>query len=395
MISPEYQKRINADLKQVEESGRWGLRRIIATPTGPRAKLDSQDTIIITNNNYLNLSNDQELVAEAIAAMRKYGGGQAAGPRICGLTDLHVAFEEYLAQFHSMERCLLFNSCYYANVATLPALSQKGDLIFSDAYNHASIVDGCRLSGAKVEVYPHLDLSYVEQRLREDGSNYQARVLVTDGVFSMDGDLAPLPQLIELTNKYEVVLVVDDSHGTGVMGKTGKGTAEYFGVEDKIDVIISTLGKAMGGSIGGYVAANAQIIEHIVQNSRYRFTNVVPTTSTAFAFAAFRYLEKHPELPAKLHQAAGYFKEQLRKEGFIVPESQAPIVPLIVGDAQKAMNMSELLFDEGVFVQGYTYPAVPKGLERLRFIISVGHTPEIVDEVVAACVKVGKQLQII
>lgn len=395
MFSPQYMQRINDNLKQVEESGRWGIRRIISTPTGPRACLDNKETIVITTNNYLNLGNNEELKQAASIALCKYGGGEAAGPRICGVTDLHLEFENYLANFSCTERALLFNSCYYANVAAIPALAKKGDVILSDELNHASIIDGCRLSGAVVDAYPHLDLKYVEEKLKEYQNQFNARVIVTDGVFSMDGDIAPLPDLIELARKYDAVLVVDDSHATGVMGKTGKGTPEYFGVEGQIDVMISTLGKAMGGSIGGYVASNTKIIEHMIQVSRYRFTNVVPASCIAYAYAAFRYMEKHPELLSKLHDNAAYFKSELRKSGFNVPDSIAPIVPVIIGDAQKAMDMSSALFELGVFVQGYTYPAVPEGLERLRFIISAGHDHVILDEVVAACIKTGKKLGVI
>ena len=211
----------------------------------------------------------------------------------------------------------------------------------------------------------------------------------------MDGDLAPLPELIGLCQNYNTILVVDDSHATGVMGKTGKGTAEYFGVEGQVDVIVTTLGKAMGGGLGGVAAVNTAIAEHLIQSSRYRFSNGPTAANVAYAFAAFQYLEKHPELLTQLHNAAAYFKTEMRRAGFNVPDSAAPIVPVIIGNPGLTMTMSEALFEQGVFVQGYTFPAVPERLERLRFIISAGHDNETLDQVVAACVKTGKKLGVI
>ena len=282
-----------------------------------------------------------------------------------------------------------------ANIGVIATLVGKGDIIFSDALNHASIVDGCRLSGATIEPYAHCDMKALEKGLTE-AMEYQMKLIVTDGVFSMDGDIVPLPDIIELARRFEAIVVVDDAHAVGVLGKTGRGTAEYFGLEGQIDVITSTLGKAMGGIVGGYVAYRANVIEYLVQKARtYRFTNVVPAALVKSSLAAFKKLETQPTLLAHLWENTNHFKGALTEAGFELAPSKTAIVPVIIRNGALAMEMSNRLLEEGVFIQGYVYPVVPKGEERLRCMISAAHTKEDLDTAVNAFISVGKDLHVI
>ncbi len=380
------------ELRAIEEKGLLGVRRILSGPQGPQAILDGKETIILTSTNYLGLSSNPELIGESQKALHEYGGGLSSGPRICGVTDLHLEFEDYIAKFNKTEKALLYSSCFNANIGVLTALAGKNDVIFSDELNHASIVDGCRLSGAKIEVYPHLDLDYLKDKLKLSAS-YDKRLIITDGVFSMEGDIAPLPEFIEIARQYDAILIVDDAHATGVIGRQGRGTAELFGVLGQVDIITSTLGKAMGGTIGGYAASNSVIIEYLIQKSRnYRFTNVVPSSSTAYSFAAFKYLEKHQNLLSNLRDNTNYFRDKLLSLGFEVMASQTPIVPVMIRDPKAATAMSSELLKKGVFVQGYTYPVVPQGHERLRCIISAAHTKVQLDKAAETFEVVGKEI---
>ncbi|HHY37461.1 MAG TPA: glycine C-acetyltransferase [Clostridia bacterium] len=396
MIPRALEEKMESDLRSLKDQGLWGVRRILSSAQGPRAVLDGRETVILTSTNYLGLASDPDVVAEATRILQTHGAGEASGPRICGVTDIHLQLEEYIARFHKTERAVLFASCFLANVGVITALMGKEDVIFSDALNHASIVDGCRLSGAKIQVYPHLDLKALEDGLRSAGG-YRCKMIITDGVFSMDGDVAPLPELIEIARRYEAILVVDDAHATGVLGRSGKGTPELFGVEGQVDIITSTLGKAMSGSIGGYVASTAQIVEYMIQRARtYRFTNVVPAATVATALAAFKKLESHSEtILGRLRENTRYFKDALSAAGFEIAPSQTPIVPVMVRDGALAMDMSARLLEEGVFVQGYSYPVVPRGEERLRCIVSAAHTREDLDFAVDAFNRVGKRLKLI
>ncbi len=392
MISEFRINEMENELKSIEEKGMLGVRRILSGPQGPQAILDGKDTIILTSTNYLGLSSNPDLIAESTKALVEYGGGLSSGPRICGVTDLHLEFEDYIAKFNKTEGALLYSSCYNANIGVLTALADKNDVIFSDELNHASIVDGCRLSSAKIEVYPHLDLDYLKKKL-ESTADYGKRLIITDGVFSMDGDIAPIPQLIEIAREFDAILIVDDAHATGVIGEHGRGTAELFGVLGEIDIITSTLGKAMGGTIGGYVAGNSILIKYLIQKSRnYRYTNVVPSSSTAYSFAAFKYLEKHQNLLNDLKDNTNYFKNRLLSLGFEVMDSKTPIVPVMVRDPKTATAMSKELLKRGVFVQSYTYPVVPHGHERLRCIISAAHKKEQLDRATQIFEVVGKEI---
>ncbi|QUL99252.1 MAG: glycine C-acetyltransferase [Candidatus Fermentithermobacillus carboniphilus] len=395
MISEELQNKIRDELEELKSQGLWGYRRIISSAQGAHAILDGRDTIILTSTNYLGLASDPEVVQETEKILRRYGAGESSGPRICGVTDIHLALEEYLAHFHKTERALLFPSCFLANVGAIATLVGKGDAIFSDALNHASIIDGCRLSGAKIHVYPHLDLAHLEKDLAA-AEGYRTKLIVTDGVFSMDGDLAPLPDLISIARRYNAVLMVDDAHGVGVLGENGRGTPELFGVEGQIDILTSTLGKAMSGSIGGYIATSSLLTEYYIQKARtYRFTNVVPAHVVASALAAFKKMESLPEIRTRLWDNTRYFRRLLTSLGFEVAPSQTPILPVMIRDGAVAMEMSARLLDEGVFVQGYCYPVVPRGEERLRCIVSAAHTRDDLDAAAQAFERVGRSLGIL
>jgi glycine C-acetyltransferase len=348
--------------------------------------------LILSSNNYLGLCDDPEVVAGGREALERFGAGTGSVRFICGTFTIHRDLERALASFVGTEAALTYVSCWTANEGLMPTVLDERDVIVSDALNHASLIDAIRLTKAARRVYKHSDLSELEAILKESASA-RTKVVVTDGVFSMEGDIARLPEIVEIARRHSAVVVVDDSHGTGVLGKTGRGTAEHFGMLGEIDVVTSTLGKALGGAAGGFTAGSASLVDYLVQRSRTQlFSNALPCTVAGSALAAVNRITAHPELVARLRDNAAYFRAAVAELGFSPLPGETPIVPIILGETAKAIRASEMLLDEGVFVTGFGYPVVPQGHARVRCQISAAHTREDLDFALAAFKKVGGAL---
>jgi glycine C-acetyltransferase len=357
------------------------------------------DIIILSSNNYLGLSNEPAVIAAGKAALDRYGAGTASVRFICGTFTVHRALEAACARLVGTAASLSFVSAWNANEALPATLLTEDDLVISDQLNHASIIDAIRLSKAITKcqsaVYKHSDLSDLDSKLSA-ARDRRVKMVITDGVFSMEGAIAKLPDLVELCRKHDAVLVVDDSHATGVLGTHGRGTAEHFGLLGEVDVITSTLGKALGGAAGGFVAGSAALCDYLTQRARPQlFSNALPPTVAASALASIEYLENHPNRVQTLRENAQYFREQLLALGFHPLPGETPIIPVILGETAAAIRMSDLLLNEGVFVTGFGYPVVPQGQARVRCQISAAHTRDDLDQALAAFRKVGRELRLI
>ncbi|MFL5616229.1 MAG: glycine C-acetyltransferase [Gemmatimonadaceae bacterium] len=357
------------------------------------------DILILSSNNYLGLCDEPAVIDAGIEALRKYGAGTGSVRFICGTFTIHRELEEALGRFVGTESSLSFVSAWNANEGLTGTIVEEGDFVVSDALNHASIIDSMRLAKAITKcttaVYKHSDLDDLREKLR-GASSARRRLIWTDGIFSMEGAIAKLPDLLEIARAHDAILLVDDSHATGVLGKRGKGTAEHFGLLGEIDVITSTLGKALGGAAGGFVAGSAALTDYLTQRSRPQlFSNALPPTVAASALAAVRVIEEQPERVEKLRDNARYFREQISEAGFKPLPGETPIIPIIVGETAAAIQMSDALLDEGVFVTGFGYPVVPQGQARVRCQISASHTRDDLDLAVTAFKKAGRRLRII
>jgi glycine C-acetyltransferase len=332
-------------------------------------------------------------VAAGIEGLREYGAGTASVRFICGTFDIHRRLEERIASFLRTEASLSYVACWNANEGLLPTVATKGNTVISDELNHASIIDGCRLAGGKRLRYKHGDMADLEARLKEaEGTAF----IVTDGVFSMEGSLAKLPEIVSLAERYDAVTIVDDSHGTGVTGETGRGTVEHFGLEGRVDIITGTLGKALGGAAGGFVAGSRALIDMLIQRSRTQlFSNALPATVAASSLKAIETLERHPELVAKQRDNVAYFRAGLERLGFKPLVGESAIVPIIVGDTAFAIAMSDRLLQEGVFVTGFGFPVVPEGTARIRVQMSSALERADLDRALSAFEKVGTELGVI
>ncbi len=381
---------LDGELSCLREQGLYHPTNILQGPQGPRVRMDGRDVLMLSSNNYLGLANHPKVIAAAKDALDRYGNGTASVRFICGTLDIHKRLEERIARFLSLEAALLYISASAANMGLIPALMGENDAIFSDGLNHASIIDGIRLSKGRRHIYAHADTAALEKDLLEDGAA-RLKMVITDGVFSMEGDVAKLAALRALADKHEAFLVVDDSHATGVLGATGRGTGEHTGVP--IDVVTGTLGKALGGSCGGFVAGSAVLIDYLTQRSRpYIFSNALPPAVAAGALAAIDIVESEPERRERLMENTRYFRQGVEALGLKAAAGEHPIVPVIVGEAKLAHEMSKALFDEGVFVSGFGYPVVPKGEARLRAQISAAHTREDLDFALAAFGSVRRRM---
>ena len=357
------------------------------------------EVVILSSNNYLGLCAVPEIVQAGKVALDRWGAGTASVRFICGTFTVHRELEDALGRFVGCESSLTYVSCWNANEGLCPTVLSEPDIVISDQLNHASIIDSIRLAKTitkcQTAVYKHSDMADLEDKLRAAGKA-RRKLIFTDGIFSMEGDIAKLPDLVELARKYDAVLAVDDSHATGVLGKGGRGTAEHYGMLGQIDVITSTLGKALGGAAGGFTAGPLALTDYLTQRSRPQlFSNALPPTVAASALAAVRYVEAHPQLVTGLHQNARYFREQLLSLGFKPLAGETPIVPVILGETAKAIHMSELLLAEGVFVTGFGYPVVPQGHARVRCQLSAAHTRDDLDFALRAFKKVGSKLGLI
>jgi glycine C-acetyltransferase len=369
--------------------------RTIGSPQGAWLTVDGKNVLNFCSNNYLGLANHPKLVAAAQEATKKYGVGPAAVRSIAGTMDLHVQLEQRLAKFKGAEDVITFQSGFTANLGTIPALVGKGDVIFSDRLNHASIIDGCRLSGAKIIAYEHNDAGALEDAIKEHASNFRRSLIVTDGVFSMDGDVAPLPTLYEVARKYDIMLMVDDAHGEGVLGKGGRGIVDHFDLHGKIDVEVGTMSKAFG-VMGGMVAGKREIIEWLRQRGRpFLFSSAVTVPDAAACLAAVDLLEESTELVDKLWANAKFFKEEMEKLGFDTGASETPITPVMLGEAKLAQEFSRELYEEGVFGMAIGFPTVPQGKARIRVMISAAHDNDDLGKGLDAFAKVGKKLGVI
>jgi glycine C-acetyltransferase len=385
----------NAARKIEEMRGKGTLKRLrhLSSPMDASVQMEEQgEVIILSSNNYLGLSNHPQVIEAGKEALERFGAGTASVRFICGTFSIHRDLEEKLAAFVGTEAALSYVSCWNANTGVIPILAGEKDAVISDELNHASIIDGVRLSKARRLIYAHGDMTELERRLQE-ARDCGTRLILTDGVFSMEGDLAPLPPIVELAKRYDAVTLVDDSHGTGVMGRSGRGMAEHFGLLGEVDVITGTLGKALGGAAGGFLASSRGVVELCTQSSRPQiFSNALPATVAASALKAVEVLEENPALVERLHENAAYMRRQLRKLGFNPLEAPSAIIPIIVGETAFAIRMSELLLQRGVFVTGFGYPVVPEGSARLRVQASAALRQEHMDRALEAFEQVGREV---
>jgi glycine C-acetyltransferase len=389
-----FESRLNADLDALRAAGTYKRLRHITGPMAPEVHMEEAgDVIVLSSNNYLGLADHPEVVAAGIEGLRKYGAGTASVRFICGTFDVHRDLEDEIASVFGFEASLSYVSCWTANEGVIPTIATKGNTIISDELNHASIIDACRLAGAKRARYKHGDMDELEAQLRDaEGTPF----IVTDGVFSMEGSIAKLPEIVALAEKYNAVTIVDDSHGTGVMGATGRGTIEHFGLEGKIDILTGTLGKALGGAAGGFVAGSKALVDTLVQRSRTQlFSNALPATVACSALKAIELLASQPQLVETQRANTRYFRDGLKKLGFAPLDGPSAIVPIIVGDTAFAIAMSDRLLKEGVFVTGFGFPVVPEGTARVRVQISSALTRDELDRALAAFEKVGRELGVI
>ena len=380
-------------IEEMKKQGTLKRLRYLQSPMDSRVQMEgSGNVIILSSNNYLGLANNPQVIRAGQEALERYGAGTASVRFICGTFSIHRELEQKLASFMGTEASLSYVSCWNANTGAIPVLAGDGDVIISDALNHASIIDGVRLSKARRLVYKHADMEELEQRL-QSSQDAGTRLIITDGVFSMEGDLAPLREIVELAHRYNAVTLLDDSHGTGVMGQGGRGVLEHFDLLGQVDVITGTLGKALGGAAGGFVASSTQVIELLIQSSRPQiFSNALPATIAASALKAVQVLEANPSLVKKLHDNAAYLRKGLRERGFQPLEAPSAIIPILVGQTSFAISMSEKLLAEGVFVTGFGYPVVPEGTARLRVQASAALEQEDMDRALEAFSKVGSEV---
>lgn len=391
---------LDAELEQFKRDGVYKRLNYLEGPQGPRARMEGRgEVVILSSNNYLGLCNEPEVVAAGHAALDRYGAGTGSVRFICGTFTIHRELEAALARLVGCESALTYVSCWNANEGLCPTILTEQDIVISDQLNHASIIDSIRIAKTitkcQTAVYRHSDMQDLEEKLKA-ASTARRRLVFTDGIFSMEGDIARLPDILALARTYDAIVAVDDSHATGVLGATGRGTAEHCGVLGKVDIITSTLGKALGGAAGGFTAGPLALTDYLTQRSRPQlFSNALPPTVAGSALAAVQVLQAHPERVRRLHENARYFREQLISLGFKPLPGETPIVPVILGETAKAIQMSDLLLAEGVFVTGFGYPVVPQGHARVRCQLSAAHTADDLDFALRAFRKVGSRLGLI
>ena len=392
--------RLETELEQFKQDGVYKRLNYLEAPQAARTRMEGRgEVVILSSNNYLGLCNEPEVVAAGKRALDRYGAGTGSVRFICGTFAVHRELEQALARFVGCESSLTYVSCWNANEGLAPTLLGEQDIVISDQLNHASIIDSIRLAKAitkcQTAVYRHSDMADLEDKLRA-ARDARLKLVLTDGVFSMEGDIAKLPDIVALARKYDAIVAMDDSHGTGVLGRTGRGTAEHYGMLGDADIITSTLGKALGGAAGGFTAGAAPLADYLTQRSRPQlFSNALPPTVAASALAAVRCVERQPERVTRLHDNARYFRERLLALGFKPLPGETPIVPVILGETAKAIEMSALLLDEGIFVTGFGYPLVPQGYARIRCQLSAAHTREDLDLALSAFKRVGARLGLI
>ncbi|HUL18014.1 MAG TPA: glycine C-acetyltransferase [Steroidobacteraceae bacterium] len=387
--------RLREELRGLREQGLYKPERVLEGPQGGLVQVAGRPVINLCANNYLGLANHPAVRAAAQRSLDNSGYGMASVRFICGTQNTHKELERRLARFLGMEDVILYSSCFDANGGLFETLLDERDAVISDALNHASIIDGIRLCKAQRLRYANSDMAELERCLRES-QGARTRLIATDGVFSMDGFIAKLPQICDLAERYDALVMVDDSHATGFMGPGGRGTPEHCGVAQRIDILTGTLGKALGGASGGYVAARREVVEWLRQRSRpYLFSNSIPPVVAAASLAVLELIEQHPELRARLFENARVFREGMTRLGFDLKPGEHPIIPVMLGEAALAGRMAERLLEEGVYVIGFSYPVVPKGQARIRTQMSAALTPAQLEQALAAFARVGRELHVI
>jgi glycine C-acetyltransferase len=395
MAYTSLKKVLDAQLADIKTAGLYKRERQLLGPQGAAVRVAQGPVLNLCANNYLGLANHPEIRAAAAKGLDRYGYGMASVRFICGTQDLHKDLEQAISAFLGTEDTILYSSCFDANGGLFEVLLDERDAVVSDALNHASVIDGIRLCKATRLRYAHSDMADLEAKLK-DAAAARLRLIATDGVFSMDGDLAKLDRIVELADRYEAVVMVDDSHATGVLGEKGRGTPAHFGVADRVDIVTSTLGKTLGGAAGGFTSGRAEIVELLRQRSRpYLFSNALPPVIAAAARQAITLVQQGEELRTCLRENAAFFRAQLAVLGFTLVPGDHPIIPVMLGDAALATRMADRLLEEGIYVVGFSYPVVPKGQARIRVQMSAAHTRAQLETAVAAFGKVGRELKVI
>jgi glycine C-acetyltransferase len=399
-LNKNFDSELQAAIEKLRQDRVYKRLNYLASPQDARVQMEGRgDVVILSSNNYLGLCNDPAVVAAGIDGLKKFGAGTGSVRFICGTFTIHRDLERAIADFVGTEASLSYVSAWNANEGLTATIVEQNDFVVSDALNHASIIDSIRLAKAITKcttaVFQHSDLDDLRSKL-ESAKSARRRIVWTDGVFSMEGSICKLPEILELAKDYDAIVAVDDSHGTGVLGANGRGTAEHFGVLGEVDIITSTLGKALGGAAGGFVAGPASLCDLLTQRSRPQlFSNALPPTVAASALGAIGQLEHHPELVKKLHDNTRYFRGAISEAGFKPLPGETPIVPIIVGETATAIQMSDMLLDEGVFVTGFGFPVVPQGQARVRCQLSAAHSRDDLDQAISAFKTVGTKLGII
>ena len=377
------------------KAGTYQRLRVLESASAAESRFDGKQVINLASNNYLGLTTHPKLIEAAVAAAKAYGAGSGAVRTISGTMSLHLELEQRIARFKNVEACVVFQSGFAANAGTVSAILTPEDHIISDALNHASIIDGCRLSRAKIHVFPHGDMVVAEQKLKAIADAPGRKLLISDGVFSMDGDIGNLPALVELAERYGAIMMVDDAHASGVLGRNGRGTIDHFGLHGRVDIQVGTLSKAVG-VLGGYVCGSRDLIEYLYHRARpFLFSTSHPPAVAAACLAAFDVLEEEPERIYSLWNNTRYFKAGLEQAGFDTGWSETPIVPVMIGDAARAHQFSRALFERGVLATGIGFPTVPEGKARIRTILNATHTSTELDRALEAFSEVGRAMKVL
>jgi glycine C-acetyltransferase len=391
---------LTAQLDDLRARGTYFRLRVLDDEQGPVCHYDGREVINLASNNYLGLCNDERLREAAIAATKKYGVGSGAVRTIAGTMRIHIELEEKIAAFKGVEACVVFQSGFTANAGTVSSILGKEDFILSDELNHASIIDGARLSKAKIKVFRHKDVAHAEELLQEIQHEPGRKLVITDGVFSMDGDIGPVAGLADLCEKYGAIMMVDDAHASGVLGRNGRGSVDHFHCTQRVDVQVGTLSKAIG-SLGGYVCGSRDLIDYLYHRARpFLFSTSHPPSVAASCIAAFDILESEPERIERLWSNTHYFQEQLQSAGFDIggvttPKSETPITPILVGDGRKTMDFSRALFEQGLMATGIAFPTVPEGKARVRCIMTSEHTRPQIDKALEILTTTAKKMDLL
>jgi glycine C-acetyltransferase len=391
---------LTAALDELKQKGTYFRLRVLDDVQGPVCHYDGREVINLASNNYLGLCDHPKLREAATAAIRNYGVGSGAVRTIAGTMKIHMELEEKIARFKNVEACVVFQSGFTANAGTVSSILGKDDFILSDELNHASIIDGARLSRAKIKVFRHKDVAHAEELLKEIAAEPGRKLIITDGVFSMDGDIGPVDKLCDLAERYGAIMMVDDAHASGVLGRNGRGSVDHFNCHGRVDVQVGTLSKAIG-SLGGYVCGSRDLIDYLYHRARpFLFSTSHPPSVAATCIAAFDLLEQEPERIERLWTNTRYFRAQLQEAGFDVggrttPASETPITPIIVGDGRKTMDFSRALFDAGVMATGIAFPTVPEGKARVRTIMTSEHTRAQIDRALEIFARAGRSMGIV